>query len=255
MKSLKQKNAFTLIELLVVIAIIAILAAMLLPALAAAKRKAQRINCVNNLKQLDLAFKIWANDNNDKYPTKVQSTQGGCQEWIYDAAPTAIAYNVGRTFSSMSNEVNAPKVLSCPSDNVTGHSTATNFVQLNTFNPVAGDTLSYAVGGNATEDNPQAILLIDRNVGITTSSTVNNTASSMINTKGAASSTDWTYGAQASLGVACWSWTATDLHYRAGNLALTDGSAQQCTISTLRSALINSTNNTPSVINWYNFPQ
>ena len=65
---LKQKKAFTLIELLVVIAIIAILAALLLPALAAAKRKAQRINCVNNLKQVNLAFRIWEGDNRTSIP-------------------------------------------------------------------------------------------------------------------------------------------------------------------------------------------
>jgi prepilin-type N-terminal cleavage/methylation domain-containing protein/prepilin-type processing-associated H-X9-DG protein len=61
-------SGFTLIELLVVIAIVAILAAMLLPSLAKAKEQARRVQCVNNAKQLQLAWHLYATDHNDRVP-------------------------------------------------------------------------------------------------------------------------------------------------------------------------------------------
>lgn len=75
--NLRFKSAFTLIELLVVIAIIAILAAVLLPVLATAKKKAQGTYCVNNLKQLDLAWLMFAQDNQDHLPLNLRNSQFG----------------------------------------------------------------------------------------------------------------------------------------------------------------------------------
>ena len=271
-KLLKQKAAFTLIELLVVIAIIAILAAMLLPALAAAKRKAQRINCVNNLKEVGLSFRVWEGDNNDNYPMNVSTKSGGAMELVCSSANNGLKAGFVGVFCVMSNELSTPKILICPSDS--GRSSIpTNFpeiynylfqgtapnITVNVNQANAAAMTSYFVCGDAQEAYPQMILSGDRNIGSATGSGqaatgltgfgTNNVCNGPTAENGGCTVGGTGYGANS-----WWGWTATDLHQKAGNLGIADGSFSQATCSGLMTALLNATNSTSTLNPVYNIP-
>lgn len=257
---LKRKKGFTLIELLVVIAIIAILAAMLLPVLAAAKRRAQRINCVSNLRQVGLGLRIWEGDNGNAYPMAVSTSAGGAMEWLADqnTGGKYDQYSITNVFDDCSNEMTTTKIFVCPSDS--GRTYATNFGELGADppgtpapgTPGAGtNAISFFICGDVNESYPQMVMSGDRNIGSTTSQP----ASAIVMNNG------WELGV-ASQGTPTgyspgpsWAWSANELHLKVGNIGLADGSVSQVSSSAFQNALAYATNGTPWAVQYFNFPQ
>ncbi len=270
MKNNTQKKAFTLIELLVVIAIIAILAAMLLPALAAAKKKAQKISCTNNLKQVGLAIRIWGGDNSDRYPNAVAVASGGALEYTKHNANgvvgTATTFNPAMNFMVMSNELSTPKVIGCPSDSIHTDLYATNWSYASVMSIANGNVtalgatasrISYFINGDGSESDPQMVISGDCNIGSLGATTASAAATARFGGTATASTAQaCTVGVLADKlsfgGNPWWSWTANDLHQKSGNIQIADGSVQSVTISGLHTALQNATNTTTACINFIN---
>src|SRR5438876_11422282 len=112
MRSLKTPSrvrGLTLTEVLVVSATIGVLAAVALPAVAPRRSQSARISCICHLKQIGIAFRLWANDHAGNFPWTVAQTNGGTLEF-------AMSSQVWRHFQVASNELNSPKILTCPAD-------------------------------------------------------------------------------------------------------------------------------------------
>jgi prepilin-type processing-associated H-X9-DG protein len=192
------------------------LATLLFPKFLHEKRKALRINCTNNLKQIGLANHVWSGDCGDKYTMSVSTNHGGTMEF-------ASGPNAFRHFQVMSNELSTPRILLCPAESDRARIAATTFNPESPPGPIrftGNSNLSYFVGIDATETDPNGFFSGDHSL---TNGTPVKNGILELNTN---IPTGWT----------------DEMHNGIGNIAMADGSVQQLSLTDLRIAVTNASN-------------
>jgi prepilin-type processing-associated H-X9-DG protein len=143
---LKPKAAFTFVEMLIVLVLIIVLAIILWPS--NTEKKARTINCLSNLKQIGIGLKLYADDDNGRFPLQISATNSGTTEFIKSVP-------IFSRFQIASNEFgNSTKILICPFD--TKRHAATDFKTLTDSN------ISYFLNADAMTTSPDSMLSGDR---------------------------------------------------------------------------------------------
>jgi type II secretory pathway pseudopilin PulG len=235
----KELRALTLVELLVVVASIVILAAFILPVLARMKAKSSAACCECNLKQISISYRTWEGDYGNKYPQELIAS--GNTQFPLGSDPTGYILNhplptntiIGvslpygyayQCYQVMSNELNNPKVVLCPSDERPTGSIPSDFINVPPTSTGAfnNDTVSYFVEVDADESRPRMLLSGDRNL--------------MMNGMEVAPGLI-VLGTNTAVG---WS---TKMHNQKGSFGLADGSVQRGSSTTLQTFLSNTGTN------------
>ncbi len=215
--------AWTKWELLLVVFVVGLLVAMLVPALLKSKARSSRVSCVNIIKQVSMGLRLFANDNDSRYPDASTNIPSSTDLW--------------KLFQLAQNDLSSPRILVCPTD--TDRFPATDFLTDTNSPTYSGSfahpskrnlALSYFYAAGPDEASPRRLLLGDRNLTRDPKRSDQSPGTNVLTgTQRLGSTTNEVKDLR---------W-ASSVHDRGGNMAFMDGSAQQLTSGKLREAVMN----------------